>query len=205
VDSLLKLFQETQNALTEEAKAKAKKKYDIVILGTLALYNGFSIDDLKEKKQLQLVIMSGLPCSGKSTHIKENLKGFSVVSFDDTILSIFGDNYNAAYKAYSELDVAEKRCISLKIDIMFRELLLEKKDIVIDFTNLSQKVINKWLDVVPDNYRKTCVSFNLPIDTILERNENRKNKFIPVDVLVDMEKNREDIDEEKFDTILYFP
>jgi len=46
----------SRNALTEEAKAKAKKKYDIVILGTLALYNGFSIDDLKEKKTIKRII-----------------------------------------------------------------------------------------------------------------------------------------------------
>jgi len=194
----------SKNALTEEARTKFKKKYDIVILGSLALYNGFSVDDLKEKKQPQVIIMSGLPCSGKSTYIKENLKVFDVVSFDDTILSNFGDNYNEAHKTYSELSIAEKRCIYLEIDILFRELLLEKKDIVIDFTNLSSELIDKWLSVVPADYRKICIRFNLPIETILERNKNRQNKFIPVDVLVDMEKNREEIEEEKFDTILYF-
>jgi len=160
---------------------------------------------LKEKMQSQIVIMSGLPCSGKSTYIKENLKGFNVVSFDDKILSKFGNNYNVAYKTYSKLSTVEKRCISLELDILFRNLLLQNKDIVIDFTNLSNERIEKWLSVVPTDYRKMCISFNLPIDTILERNENRKNKFIPVDVLVSMEENREEIDEEKFDTILYFP
>lgn len=40
----------SKNALDEESMKKFKRKYNIAVLGTLALKNGFSIDDLSKPK-----------------------------------------------------------------------------------------------------------------------------------------------------------
>jgi adenylylsulfate kinase-like enzyme len=46
--------------------------------------NKWSINDLERQNESSptVTIMIGLPCSGKTTYIKENLKNANVVSFD---------------------------------------------------------------------------------------------------------------------------
>jgi tRNA uridine 5-carbamoylmethylation protein Kti12 len=139
--------------------------------------------------------MSGLPCSGKSTYIKENLisRGYKVLSFDNFIMERFEtDIYNKAWSRYMNLSDAEKRIIRLEIDIQFRDWLLSEENIAIDFTNLTKEIRNSWLSIVPVYYRTEVKFFTEKFETILERNSNRKGKFIPLDVLSKMLKTQEE-------------
>lgn len=144
---------------------------------------------------LKVIIMSGLPCSGKSTYIKENLisRGYKVLSFDNFIMERFEtDIYNKAWSRYMNLSDAEKRIIRLEIDIQFRDWLLSEENIAIDFTNLTKEIRNSWLSIVPVYYRTEVKFFTEKFETILERNSNRKGKFIPLDVLSKMLKTQEE-------------
>lgn len=191
---------------SEESKERNQKQYEALVLGGLAMYAGLTQEELVKKIKKPIVtVMIGIPCSGKSTYIKENLKGFKVVSFDNSILELFEtDNYNKAYKKYSELSSSEKKNISLKIKEEYLLSLLRGENIAIDFTSVdAERMKSDWVDIIPHDYRVTGVMLRPSMETVLNRNLNRKDKFIPVEVLKRMEdqickSNYEDI----FDTLL---
>ena len=142
-----------------------------------------------------VIVVSGLLCSGKSTFIRENLLplGYKVLSFDNFIMERFETEiYNEAWLKYENLSDAEKRVIRLEIDIQFRDWLLLEENIVIDFTNLTKVIRDAWLSIVPINYKTETIFFYEKLETILERNSNRKGKFIPLDVLDKMLKTQEE-------------
>jgi len=195
-----------KNSLTVELKEKNQKQYDALVLGGLAMYAKLTKEEIvKMIKKPTVVIMVGLPCSGKSTYIKENLKGFSVVSFDNYIMNRFDkNNYNNAYLKYSALGRTEKKLIFLEIRNQYCEMVIKNENIVVDFTNLDPKEMGRnWLDILPSNYRKSGVMLTPPMELILNRNSNRKDKFIPIDVLNSMKKQFEKSNyQDIFDTLI---
>jgi len=49
--------------------------------------------------------------------------------------------------------------------------------------NLSESFIRKYYDLVPDTYRKEYILLNTPFNVIMDRNLERKGKYIPLKVL----------------------
>lgn len=189
------------DAITQEAKEKLLKKYDVSILGAVAHIRGISIEQVEaiQERPPKVVFMVGLPCSGKSTYIRKNLQGFTIISFDDLIVEMWGDNYNEAYKKYETSPIATKEIIKLQNRLKFTQVLLNRENIVIDFTNLSKSFIEGFYDLIPMGYKKEIVVLDTDFETILERNQNRENKFIPVEVLESMKELFEKKELESFE------
>lgn len=134
----------------------------------------------------QLVMLCGIPTSGKSTYLTKHLLELESGSLDYVILST--DAYiesravenNVSYnEAYNELfEAAQKR-----LDYDLERAIRENKSIVWDQTNLTPKVRRKKASRIPTHYRKVVVWFDISLEEAMIRNQKRPGKVIPGSVL----------------------
>lgn len=134
-----------------------------------------------------IIMLSGIPSSGKSTYIKQmNLKDYVIASTDDIIMELGkSDNYEENFKNV-QFD---------KVNNIFNNMLKKaynnKQNVIIDQTNLSRRVRNKKLKLF-NGYEKRIITF-LAGSEIIERNNNnrriKENKYIEKDVINNMISN----------------
>lgn len=132
----------------------------------------------------ELIMLCGIPTSGKSTYVKK-LKSMKywenavVLSTDDYIEEYakrVGQTYNEVFD-----DVIPDATRELELQLnMAKE---NGKDIIWDQTNLSIKTRKKKLAKLPSYYRRNAVYFEVPLEDALERNKHREGKFIPESIL----------------------
>jgi len=132
-------------------------------------------------KQLPtLLILCGLPGSGKSTYCQHSNSNFIRLSSDDYIEKVArdqGKTYNEVFSyAIRDADRDFKQKLDYYADTEY--------NIIIDRTNLTvktrRKIINKF-----KNHQKMIVFFNVPLNTIKERNI-RPGKIFSEEMLDDM-------------------
>jgi predicted kinase len=142
-----------------------------------------------ETTQPILIVMVGLPGSGKSTWINSMLEStdseYVVVSSDNVIeqlAEVAGLDYNSGFDKF----------IGKATGIMkqnFREAVNKGKNIIWDQTNMSQKKRRGILKQVPDDYFKVAVVFELTEEELKNRLEQRRldnGKTIPWGVVKNM-------------------
>ena len=132
----------------------------------------------------ELVMLCGIPTSGKSTYV-EKLKKLDYWS-DAVVLST--DNY--IEKQSQRCGLTYNQIFDDVIDNATQELELEfimakdkGKNIIWDQTNLSVKSRRKKLSKLPSFYSRGVIYFTISLEKALERNENREGKYIPKSVL----------------------
>ena len=157
---------------------------------------------MKNLKEPFVIILSGIPMSGKTTWIKENYPDTKTISRDEIVMEVYGSrNYNDAFR-----NVDQK-----KVDKVLRDRLtqanLANENVIVDMTNLTAKTRAKNLSYFSDNFYKVLVA--LPILDSSEykrRNELRminENKFIPYNVINSMINTYQlPTDSEGFDEII---
>lgn len=140
---------------------------------------------MKNLKEPFVIILSGIPMSGKTTWIKENYPNTKTISRDEIVMEVYGSrNYNDAFR-----NVDQK-----KVDKVLRDSLVQanlaNENVIVDMTNLTAKTRAKNLAYFSDNFYKVSVA--LPVLDSSEykrRNELRmlnENKFIPYNVINSM-------------------
>lgn len=158
-----------------------------------------------------LYVLIGLPGSGKSTWRNDYLEKRKIVdkplpviiSTDDLIEETAGD----LNMTYSEIwpTVDHSAMLAKELD-RFNKAVLDNKDIIIDRTNIKRLTRSLWLDSAL-GYWKIAVIFNLPIDELKNRVENRgvsSGKIIPMTVIDEMLSEYEPPGQgTEFDDILY--
>ena len=138
-----------------------------------------------------LIVMVGIPCSGKSTIVSEINKnlGYDVLSYDN-----IREEYckrNGIY--YEDSFNIERICkIITKLYHLEREELVSRgADIILDNTNIDSKA--RWsLDVLFPDYKKKAIFFDTPLEVCLERNKLRKWKYIPEDIIKNFNVRKEE-------------
>jgi predicted kinase len=132
----------------------------------------------------ELVMLCGIPCSGKSTYV-EKLKKLDywkdavVLSTDDYIekqAQRCGLTYNQIFD-----DVIDNATRELELELSMAKD--KGKNIIWDQTNLSVKTRRKKLSKLPSIYARGVIYFTVSLEEALERNENREGKYIPKSVL----------------------
>lgn len=134
----------------------------------------------------RLIILSGIPGTGKSTFAKKRLIQYSnYISRDEIRFSLLraGEDY-----------FAHERQVWAEYIARIADLLNEGKDVIADSTNLSKKSRKKLfndLDLfVNKDFTIEIYSFKVPIQIALARNAQREGRErVPEDVLRKMEKS----------------
>ena len=111
----------------------------------------------------ELVVLVGLPASGKSTVAKEyGDRGYVVVSSDAIRAELWGDEsiHGDPAKVFG---LVQARC---------RLALLEGRDVVMDATNMNAKKRKGFLRQMPE-CRKICVVMATPFNECVTRDEER--------------------------------
>jgi predicted kinase len=132
-----------------------------------------------------LVVMIGLPGSGKSTFIRNNFSGYTIVSSDDIIerrAQEEGKTYNEVFQKYIGM-------ASGQMKQEFRQAVENNEDIVWDQTNLTKKKRRGILNQIPDHYYKVAVSVDPSDEVRYSRAAGREGKTIPDHVIQSMEKS----------------
>lgn len=131
----------------------------------------------------EAVFMVGIPCSGKSTYIKEHFSEHVVVSFDDSINEIAtreGITYYEAFKMHSTFDITQQMSIN------YYYAIDKEKSIVFDDTFTKKSSREYWLRNIPDHYSKKAIVMHIDHKTYLTRKELRPEKVIPDEAIVRM-------------------
>ncbi len=142
--------------------------------------------NLKELNSPFVVLLVGVPMSGKSTWVRDNISEDTVViSRDRILMDVYGsDNYNDAFNNVDQgkVDKALLRTINDSVS--------NGENVVIDMTNISAKTRRRNLSYFTKDYTKVAVVFPiLTNDEYNRRNDFRKineNKSIPFGVLRNM-------------------
>ena len=132
----------------------------------------------------ELVMLCGIPCSGKSTYVNKLLtyeywKDAIILSTDNYIeeqAKRLGMTYNEVFQDC--IDEATRQ-----LEMSFVRAKEEGKRIIWDQTNLSIKTRKKKLTKVPSIYKRTAVWFQVDLEEALKRNETREGTFIPESIL----------------------
>lgn len=152
----------------------------------------------------KVILLVGPPLSGKDTYLKsKDFSDFTTISRDDILMSLHDTNdYSEAFHKVDQKEV--DRLLNQKI----QDCIDNKKNVIINMTNLSKKGRNRHLSKFPNSdYEKIAVVFpKLDIDEYINRNlkrKNEENKFIPLNVIESMISNWEDVtSDEGFDQII---
>ena len=149
-----------------------------------------------------LTLLIGPPLSGKDTFLQNNLKGQEIISRDNILMSLVNHNdYSLAFRTVDQslVDKLLKETINKAIQ--------DRKDVVINMTNLSKNGRRRFLQMSSNDYSKTAIVFpKLDMEIYKERNLKRQteeNKFIPLGVIQDMISRWEEVSyDEGFDNII---
>ena len=132
----------------------------------------------------ELVMLCGIPCSGKSTYVNklltyeywENAVVLSTDNYIEEQAKRLGMTYNEVFQDC--IDEATRQ-----LEMSFVRAKEEGKRIIWDQTNLSIKTRKKKLIKVPSIYKRTAVWFQVDLEEALKRNGTREGKFIPESIL----------------------
>jgi predicted kinase len=159
------------------------------------------LDKLKEP---YVIILIGPPLSGKTTWIRQNFgsSSFELISRDEIVLDLHGNaDYNTAFKTVDQKEV--DRILVNKILASAKE----KKNVIIDMTNMNSKRRKYNLSFFDDEYYKLSVIFPILKDEeYVARDKKRteeENKSIPMSVIKNMISSYQPVSkEEGFNSVI---
>jgi len=132
-------------------------------------YRDFTTDrEPVQKDEPSLMVLIGPPGCGKSS-FSSNYPDYVVISSDNIIEQLPGKNYNAKWKS------ANMKEVEAQMMKEFRQAVREKKNIIIDRTNMSKKSRRRFL-CNAKGYFKKAVVFYTSHSVINSRNILRSQK-----------------------------
>lgn len=139
----------------------------------------------------ELIMLVGLPGCGKSTWIehflkKEASRQYSVIS-SDALIEQAAQECNVSY------DVAHKLLISEVLPLVYDmadDCIKNECSLIWDQTNLSTALRRDKLKKIPLHWRRVCVVFDLPLEEIKRRRDQREatspGKTVPEEIIKNM-------------------
>lgn len=142
-----------------------------------------------ENQQPEIIVLIGLPGSGKSTWKEKMLSkagsDYTVISSDD-IIEDFAEKEGKSYtKVFDKYIGRASKMAKQK----FNEAIKNHENVIWDQTNLSEKKRRGILSQVPDGYKKIAVAFEVNDEELKRRLDKRASetgKEIPDHVLKNM-------------------
>lgn len=152
-----------------------------------------------------LIVLVGLPASGKSTSIPKDFSGF-IYSTDNYIeekAAVVGKTYSEAFQDFIG-------SVTKAMNDQLADAIRQRADIIWDQTNLAPKKRRSILKQIPGDYTKICVCRMPPqneeeMKEIKARLASRPGKDIPDYVLENMLRSFvKPSRDEGFDNVLFF-
>jgi predicted kinase len=153
---------------------------------------------------MELIMLVGVPTSGKSTYVDDLLKN----EYWETSTILSTDNYieqAAIVKGvtYNEMFKDAIGPANSYLNHQLSEAISTQNPIIWDQTNLTVKTRKKKLDKVPIWWRRVAIYFDVSIEEAMRRNQFRQGKVIPDETLKKMfEDYQRPFYEESFDEII---
>ena len=133
---------------------------------------------------MECVMLCGIPTSGKSTYVDKLLAmdywKNSVVLSTDYFVEFYAKKQGKTYNEVFDEYIKEA---TQKMELNIQYAIDNGKDIIWDQTNLTAGTRKKKLRRLPPEYHRGVIYFELTLEEALERNNHRKGKFIPKDIL----------------------
>ena len=127
----------------------------------------------------ELIVLCGLPGSGKSTHTRKK--------WGDTHVVICADEFRKVYTG-KDFDLSAEHMVQLMVSTTVEVLLRRSMPVVIDMTSLTIKSRRRWIDLAKKcDAPVRCVWMDVATSVCLERNARRERR-VPVDVIDAMAK-----------------
>ena len=157
---------------------KAVNSVGVVVPNALVLFRRKFHLKVQERVRImpELIILVGLPASGKSTLTKKKYSTYTRVNLD-------------TLKKHSK----EVQIVGAAVSA--------GKDIIIDNTNTLIKERKRFLTMVPDTYTKKCIWLKVEKPICIERNKNRANKVHIVAIHTKAKRFEEPTIDEGFDSL----
>jgi predicted kinase len=132
----------------------------------------------------ELMMLCGIPTSGKSTYVQKLLKipywSNAVVLSTDTYIEKEAQRLGLTYNEIFDDVISDA---TRELELQFNMAKDKGKDIIWDQTNLTVKARKKKLTKIPSYYKRGIAYFQISLEEALERNKHREGKFIPESIL----------------------
>ena len=153
---------------------------------------------LKPSKKVEgkeLIMMVGLPCSGKSTYVEENLTGYTIVSRESFLFKLYREHFNSdgALTSYNDIynflhsSEYRRNVVNQEFDKYVQQVVKASDKVVIDMTMTSLESRHKVLAAFSKHSAKAVVLMP-SMQEIYGRNADREGKYIPEEVFTNMSK-----------------
>lgn len=134
-----------------------------------------------------LIMLCGLPTSGKSTFVSKLLSDStfknSVVLSTDAYIEKIAQQMNSTYNDIFENTIDEA---NRQLELTLIEAKDRGKSLIWDQTNLTPKTRKKKLSKIPSSYTRIAIWFDITLEEALKRNQQRPGKMIPENILKSM-------------------
>lgn len=132
----------------------------------------------------EIIMMVGMPCSGKSTFIEKFSNKFNdyVVISTDNIIEARAKEQG---KTYNEIFKDEIKSATKEMNEQLVQAIQNGDNIIWDQTNLTIKSRNSKLSNIPKDYQKVAMYVETDLETVKARN-TRPGKIIPESVIDNM-------------------
>lgn len=143
---------------------------------------------MTEFKSPVLVMLCGVPTSGKSTYVRQHefdKSDYVLISTDhwiDHVSKLLSITYDAAFSDH--IAWATKQ-----MEYVLGASIFHDRNIVWDQTNLTPKTRKQKLKMIPNHYKKVAVYFEISEEESMIRNQKREGKIIPPNTLLSMHKS----------------
>lgn len=133
-----------------------------------------------------LIILHGIPASGKSTWVKKNELEQFTVSSDALRLLYAGVEYDL--EGHQRISQKADKKVWNELYSIVENRMKDGQLTVVDATHISEKSISEYKKLAKKyNYRITIVRFNVSLEEALKRNSEREEyKQVPEKVIRDM-------------------
>lgn len=153
--------------------------------------NKSKLDAMFSSRNPQIILLVGLPGSGKSTFTNNyRLKKHGIIASTDDIIEERAKEMGLTYsQAFHKIDF---KTVENEMKANIREAAKQGKNIIIDQTNMSTKSRASKMDLVPKSYDRYAIVFWPEIDVVkarLEKRAKETGKVIPQKVIDSMLAN----------------
>lgn len=168
--------------------------------------NKSKLDAMFSSRSPQIILLVGLPGSGKSTFTNNyQLKKHGIVASTDDIIEERAKKMGMTYsEAFHKIDF---KSVEKEMKDNILKASKEGKNIIVDQTNMSNKSRLSKMDLVPNSYDRYAIVFWPDINVVkarLEKRAKETGKVIPQKVIDSMLANYvPPSDREGFKSIIY--